>query len=147
MKQRTLIIVLCLFICPSAMAADFGLMCEKKHGNGKYIMYLVRSGYEAFVIKDNLFRGHVIAGTPQSVGRIKSTESTDIYRKDYWGGRDTYTVNTQGGFIRSESTIPGQEKNDEFDENCGFLSEEEIESIFLKAQRQPQSYSNQALMQ
>ena len=142
MKRFIFIAALCLLVSPSLMAEDFGLTCEKRHGNGKYIMHLVSVGHEAYVLKDNLFRAHMSAGEPQSVSKIESTNLTDVYQKAYWGGKDQYIVSKRGEYIRSESTNTAQRLNDKFDENCRKMTSQEIESILSRARRQPATYSD-----
>ena len=135
MKRMALGTALCLLISSSLMAEDFGLICEKKHGNGKYIMYFVSSGYAAYVAKDNLFRGHVNSGSPQTVRKVKSTDTVLVYQKDHWAGADVYTVSKGGNYIRSESTVTkGQEKNEKFDERCRYLTDQESASFLLMVQ-------------
>ena len=142
MKRIVLIAALCLLVSQSILAANFGLMCEKKHGNGKYTMHLVSVGNEAYVVKDNLFRGHVTAGKPQSVSKIESGNSTQVYQRTYWGGKDQYIVGSRGEYIRSESTNTTMRLNDKFDERCRRLTTQEIESFLLKARQQPPTHSN-----
>ena len=142
MKRFALITAFCLLVSRSILAADFGLMCEKKHGNGKYTMYLVSVGNEAYAVKDNLFRGHVSAGKPQSVSKIESTNSTQVYQRGYWGGKDQYIVGGKGEYIRLESSNTAERLNDKFDEHCRRLTSQEIDSFLLRARQQPATYSN-----
>ena len=141
MKRIALVAAFFLLGSQPIMAADFGLVCEKKHGNGKYMMYLVSAGYEAFVVKDNLFRGQVSAGAPQSVTKIESSSSTQLYQRAYWGGKDQYIVGSRGEYIRLESTNKAQRMNDKFDESCRRLTSQEVESFLLRARQRPATYS------
>ena len=141
MQRFALTAAFCLLASQPIMAADFGFVCEKKHGNGKYMMHVVSAGYEAFVVKDNLFRGHVSAGKPQSVTKIDSSSSTQLYQRAYWGGKDQYIVGSRGEYIRLESTNRAQRMNDKFDESCRRLTSQEIESILLRARQRPPTHS------
>ena len=143
MKRMALVIALCLLISSSLMAEDFGLICEKKHGNGKYVMYFVRAGYAAYVAKDNLFRGQVNSGPAQPVRQVDSTDKIIVYQKDHWVGADIYTVSKRGEYIISKSTVTkGQAKNDKFDERCRYLTDEESESFLLMVQIDLQTASD-----
>jgi len=147
MNRYVLITAICLIAGNPAMADDFGLTCEKKHGNGKFVAHLVNVGFRAFVITDNMFRAQVNMGQPQSVRKIESSDKTIVYRKDYWGGADVYTISRQGEYIRLEGLLASKGKYEKYDERCRFMTSKELDSILKRAVQEPQKTYSHPLVQ